>query len=93
VINALGSGPEALAPLLVNDLEAAVLPAYPQIAKIRSDLLCAGALAARMTGSGSAVFGLARNESHARRMARMLIAVHPWVRLVSAGSPGVEMMK
>jgi 4-diphosphocytidyl-2-C-methyl-D-erythritol kinase len=42
----------------VNDLERAVIPAYPQIGKIKDSLLRLGAEGALMSGSGSAVFGV-----------------------------------
>jgi 4-diphosphocytidyl-2-C-methyl-D-erythritol kinase len=60
--------PERLAPLLRNDLEAGVFGEWPELAALREKLLEAGALGARMTGSGSVVFGLARDERHAREM-------------------------
>lgn len=44
--------------LLVNDLERAVLPEYPQIAAIKSTLLNCAADGALMSGSGSSVFGI-----------------------------------
>lgn len=48
----------ALAPLLANALEAPAIELVPEIGALRDRLLEAGALGARMTGSGSAVFGL-----------------------------------
>lgn len=58
----------ALAAALHNDLEQAVLPFEPAIADLRRALLGAGALAALLCGSGSAVFGLCRDEEHAGRV-------------------------
>ncbi|MDR3319491.1 MAG: 4-(cytidine 5'-diphospho)-2-C-methyl-D-erythritol kinase [Desulfovibrio sp.] len=43
---------------LVNDLEAAVFPVYPQLAAIKAELIRLGADAAGMSGSGSSLFGL-----------------------------------
>jgi 4-diphosphocytidyl-2-C-methyl-D-erythritol kinase len=43
---------------LVNDLERAVLPEYPQIGRIKEQLLDLGAEGALMSGSGSAVFAV-----------------------------------
>jgi 4-diphosphocytidyl-2-C-methyl-D-erythritol kinase len=60
----------ALAPH--NDFEAAVFPAHPRLARLRSSLLSAGASAAFMTGSGSAMVGLFASRSHARRAASAL---------------------
>ncbi len=41
-----------------NDFEAAVFELHPELARIRETLADAGAILARMTGSGSAIFGL-----------------------------------
>lgn len=48
----------AIAPLLYNAMEPAALRLCPEIAAVKARLLQEGALAAVMTGSGSAVFGL-----------------------------------
>lgn len=64
-----GGDPGCVAALLRNDLEPGVEAGVPQIRAAREWLLRAGALGARMTGSGSAVFGIARDEEHARRIA------------------------
>jgi 4-diphosphocytidyl-2-C-methyl-D-erythritol kinase len=55
---------------LVNDLEAPVTRRHQDIGAARRALEGAGAEAAAMTGSGSAVFGLFASESRARRAAR-----------------------
>jgi 4-diphosphocytidyl-2-C-methyl-D-erythritol kinase len=57
--------PEALGPLLFNDLEAAVFERHPEVAEAKRRLLDAGALGAVMSGSGSSVVGLARDREHA----------------------------
>ncbi len=49
-----------------NDFEPAWADARPEIGEIKGELLAAGAAAAGMTGSGSAVFGLYRDEETAR---------------------------
>jgi 4-diphosphocytidyl-2-C-methyl-D-erythritol kinase len=51
--------------LLVNDLERAVLPEYPQIAAIKSTLLNCAADGALMSGSGSSVFGIFQDHTAA----------------------------
>jgi 4-diphosphocytidyl-2-C-methyl-D-erythritol kinase len=56
--------------LLVNDLERAVLPHYPTIARLKEELLYLGAGGAAMSGSGSAVFGVFQTEEEAQRAAR-----------------------
>lgn len=49
-----------------NDFEAAWGDAHPEIAAIRKELISAGAAAAGLSGSGSAVFGLFASEGAAR---------------------------
>ncbi len=60
---------EALGPQLFNDLEDVVFARYPVIGEAKAGLLAAGALGAVMSGSGSSVVGLARDEAHARALA------------------------
>lgn len=55
------------AELLVNDLERAVLPEYPQIEGIKAHLLRLGAEGALMSGSGSAVFGVFQSRTTAEQ--------------------------
>jgi 4-diphosphocytidyl-2-C-methyl-D-erythritol kinase len=57
---------------LVNDLERAVLPAYPRIAAIKSALLKFEADGALMSGSGSSVFGIFRDRTVAEKAATQL---------------------
>jgi 4-diphosphocytidyl-2-C-methyl-D-erythritol kinase len=64
--------PEAIASVLRNDLEAGVTAQFPEIAAIRAEMLAAGALGARMTGSGSTVYGIARDAAHAQHLAAVL---------------------
>lgn len=52
---------------LFNDLEAAVIPTYPEIAKMKAALLDEGCLKALMSGSGSVVFGIWEREAPARK--------------------------
>ncbi len=60
---------EALGALLFNDLEAPVCARHPRIAEAKDGLLSAGALGAVMSGSGSSVVGLARDQGHAGALA------------------------
>lgn len=72
-MKALAAGDlDALAPLIENALEAPAEALVPEIRTHRKRLLEAGAVAARMTGSGSAVFGLFRTKEDAERAAKML---------------------
>jgi 4-diphosphocytidyl-2-C-methyl-D-erythritol kinase len=58
--------------VLGNDLQAPVAQHYPEIDRMVRDLTRAGATAAAMSGSGSAVFGLFPTENAARRAARVV---------------------
>lgn len=60
---------EALGPLLFNDLERPVAARHPEIGEAARALIGSGALGAIMSGSGSSVIGLARDEAHARELA------------------------
>lgn len=62
----------ALASALVNDLEPAAESLRPELAARRSALLAAGALAARVTGSGPTVFGVFADRPAAERAAAAL---------------------
>jgi 4-diphosphocytidyl-2-C-methyl-D-erythritol kinase len=62
--------PETLGPLLFNDLERPVFARHPDLAEAKEALLEAGALGAVMSGSGSSVAGLARDQAHAGSLAK-----------------------
>ena len=57
---------------MINDLEGPVMRRHPEIAEIKDQLKAGGAVAAAMSGSGSAVFGLFRTRPAAARMLRPL---------------------
>jgi 4-diphosphocytidyl-2-C-methyl-D-erythritol kinase len=61
-----------LAEGLWNDLEPEAIRRCPVISTIRHDLLSLGCLAARMTGSGSAVYGLCADMPSAREISERL---------------------
>lgn len=71
--------PAEIARGLRNDLEPGVAAAMPEIGAARDWLLERGALGARMTGSGSVVFGVAADEEHARRIAAGPAPGRAWV--------------
>lgn len=52
---------------IINDFEPVVFGRHPELAAIRERLLSAGATAAAMTGSGSAVFGIFDNPGKLER--------------------------
>ena len=57
---------------MINDLEPPVVRRHPEIAEIKVQLKEGGAVAAAMSGSGSAVFGLFRTRHSAEKMLRPL---------------------
>ena len=75
---AAGAAPDELAPHLHNAFRRKVVECYPQIGRLREEMLRAGATGAEMTGSGSAVFGLARDAQHARDIAGRLADLGYW---------------
>lgn len=75
----LAAGEAPSADLCVNDLERVVLPAFPAIAALKAALLAAGAPAAVMSGSGSAVVALADSFAHAEALAAAVGAASPGV--------------
>jgi len=64
---------------VANDFEPPVFQAHPQLAEIRASLEAHGALCARMTGSGSALFGLFPDAAkrHAARRALPSVRTYP----------------
>ena len=57
--------------IFVNDFEATVFPKHPAIVAIKKRLLDAGAFYASMSGSGSTVFGLFKDDAEGRSDARL----------------------
>lgn len=69
---------EALASALGNALEPVMFGLHPELGRLRSELLGAGALAARMTGAGPSLFALARDRAHAAEIAGRLRLPGRW---------------
>lgn len=63
----------ALAEIQSNDFERPVFARHPVLAEVRDALAGAGAAIARMTGSGSAVFGIFDDGAAARAAARRML--------------------
>ena len=61
--------PEKIARALFNRLEEASFKLWPQLGVIRDRLLELGCLGAMMSGSGSTIFGIARNPAQAKEIA------------------------
>ncbi|HVK03348.1 MAG TPA: 4-(cytidine 5'-diphospho)-2-C-methyl-D-erythritol kinase [Armatimonadaceae bacterium] len=74
-------GIDAIGAAMGNDFEAAVLPAFPAVAEAHRAVADAGAVRALLCGSGSCVFGLARDCEHAGALTKALCGQFPWVHL------------
>lgn len=70
----------ALCPLLYNALEEPAIELVPEIGRAKAALLSAGALAASMTGSGSAVFGVFPSKETAEA-ALLAMAAFPFAQV------------
>ncbi len=70
----------ALSSMMVNDLESAVVNAYPEIGRLKEQLFRLGASVAAMSGSGSTVFGVFHSDEEALRASRHMGA--NWCRVV-----------
>ncbi|MFO7260022.1 MAG: 4-(cytidine 5'-diphospho)-2-C-methyl-D-erythritol kinase [bacterium] len=73
---------EGLAAGAVNDFEAVLFPRHPLLAALRDTLAHAGARLARLTGSGSAVFGIFDSVEQRAAAAAVLARAFPHVRLI-----------
>lgn len=83
---------EAVARLLHNDLQPAAERLYRPVARLRRQVLAAGALGAVMCGSGPSVFGLAADEDHARELAGRLAGSVPFVAVCRFRSDGCRVV-
>ena len=70
------------ADLLVNDFEETVFPKHPVIADKKKRLLDAGAYYASMSGSGSTVFGLFKNDTEGRTDANLRVLKEEFASMV-----------
>ena len=69
MVEALASGnPEGIAAALMNDLQAPAVKQHSEIADALVSLKTAGVIGAMMSGSGSSVFGIVRDDAAAERM-------------------------
>ena len=78
------ASPEAVAATVVNDLGPAAEALLPAVRALRLALLERGALAAAVSGSGSAVFGLIARDAEAAAAIQDLPAA-AWVTTARAG--------
>lgn len=72
---------EEVAQCIGNDFEPWAMEKYPEIGKIKQELLKAGALNAGMTGSGPTVFGIFETEEKAQHAHKLLKDKYPFVQV------------
>ena len=72
--------------LLVNDLAAVAIAQFPEIRRIKGLLEDSGALAAQMSGSGGAVFGLFDSSEAAESAAAKIRRRAPFATIVAAAT-------
>ena len=83
MVEALKAGSaRAIASVLRNDLEAAVLPERRDIAELKRALIQYGALGALMSGSGAAVFAIFADDKAAQETASVMSKNGIWARAV-----------
>ena len=85
-------GRTLISQVLANDLEKAAAEIHPGVLSLKAMLTDQGALAALMTGSGSAVFGVWPDLRNARSAARRLRELGLWAEAVETlnASPAVQ---
>ena len=66
----------------INDFEASVFPKHPIIAEIKKRLLDAGAFYASMSGSGSTVFGLFKDDPESRTHSNLRVLEQEFASMV-----------
>ena len=67
-----------VAALVANDLEPSVVAREPRVGELVARLREAGALAAAMTGSGAAVFGVFASAARARKAREAVAPARAW---------------
>jgi 4-diphosphocytidyl-2-C-methyl-D-erythritol kinase len=81
--------PDAILPLLENDLEPAAVQLCPPVARLRTQLGEAGAQAVGMSGSGPTVFGVFPGVREAEEaLAGMALEAPGWSRVAVAAKSG-----
>ena len=68
----------------VNDFEPVLFPRHPELAGLRDTLARAGARLARLTGSGSAVFGIFESTEERAAAAARIAHAFPHVRIIES---------
>lgn len=94
LVNALAAGDvEGIAANLANDLEIAAFDLMPGLKEVKQAMKDSGSLAAIMTGSGSAIIGLCRDEQHAHEVAAAATGSFPRVEVASGTPTGAALIE
>lgn len=75
---------DGLAAAAANDFERVLFPRHPELAGLRDALARAGARPARLTGSGSAVFGIFESAAQRAAAAAEIARAFPHVQLIES---------
>ncbi|MCX5726198.1 MAG: 4-(cytidine 5'-diphospho)-2-C-methyl-D-erythritol kinase [Candidatus Saganbacteria bacterium] len=86
--------PAAPAPseVLFNDLEEGIFRKFPELPRIKERLIKLGAVGAAMSGSGSTVFGIAKDKADAERLVSEMKRSYKEVYLAETVDRGVEVI-
>lgn len=87
------AGLAAVADLVYTAFSRPLIERWPVLGELREGLPELGALAAEITGSGSAVFGLFERESLAEQAAQSLAAAGHWTRVTEPVEIGAEIIE
>lgn len=94
LVTALESGQkERFAHSLENTFEECLEGVFPELGDVKSRLESAGCAASLLSGSGATVWGLAWDESQARRAAEALVDLYPFVHTVRPIPSGPRVRK
>lgn len=83
---------DGIAANLANDLEIAAFDMMPELRALKQAMADGGALRAIMTGSGSAIIGLCRDEEHAHQVAGRVRGSFARVEVASGSPVGAELL-
>ena len=72
-------------PILRNDLEAAAFWMFPQIKRMKEELLAKGAQGALMTGSGPVTYGIFPSPKEAEQTAKVITLPTGWKTIICRG--------
>lgn len=69
---------------LRNSFEEVVFQEYPELRRLKEELISSGVLGASLSGSGSSLFGICEGENRAQRIGRQLSASGYWAKVARA---------